>query len=86
MKPFSLRHTIRGRLLLLALCVEVLMLMILVSNSLRLLHGAMTNQTRTQVQEYSPVLVAALTAPLAQRDYSTVQAIINESRQSGGVN
>jgi two-component system, sensor histidine kinase and response regulator len=85
MKQFSLQKTIRGRLLLLAIGVEVLMLTILVANSLRLLHGAMTNQARTQVEEYSPVLVAALTAPLAQRDYSTVQAIINESRQSGGV-
>lgn len=85
MKRFSLRHTIRGRLLLLAIGVEVLMLTLMVSNSLRLLHGAMTNQARTQVQEYSPVLVAALTAPLAQRDYATVQAIIDESSKSGGV-
>lgn len=85
MKRFSLQHTIRGRLLLLAIGVEVLMLTILVSNSLRLLHGAMTNQTRTQVEEYSPVLVAALIAPLAQRDYATVQAVIDESRSSGGV-
>ncbi len=86
MKQFSLKKTIRGRLLLLAIGVEVLMLTILVSNSLRLLHGAMTNQAHTQVQEYSPVLVAALTAPLAQRDYSTLQAIITESQQSGGIN
>lgn len=61
------------------------MLTIMVSNNLRLLHVAMTNQARTQVNEYYPVLVAALSAPLAQRDYSTVQAIINESRQSGGI-
>ena len=81
--PF--RHTIRGRLLLLAIGVELLMLMIMVSNSMRLFHGAMTDQTRIQVEEYTPVLTAALTAPLAQRDYVTVQAIVNESHSSGGV-
>lgn len=86
MMQFSLKHTIRGRLLLLAIGVEAMMLTILVSNSLRLLQGAMTNQAHMQVQVYSPVLVAALTAPLAQRDYATVQAIITESQQSGGIN
>ncbi len=81
----ALRHTIRGRLLLLAIGVEILMLTIMVANSLRLLHGAMSNQARSQAAQYYPVLEAALTAPLAQRDYVTVQAIINESRSAGGV-
>jgi len=81
----SLRHTVRGQLLLLAIGVEVLMLSILVLNSLRLQHGAMTNQARTQAQQFYPVLGAALTAPLAQRDFVTVQAIIDESRAAGGV-
>ena len=85
MMRISLPHTIRGRLLLLAIGVELLMLTILVSNSLRLLHGAMTNQARSQAEQYYPVLEAALTAPLAQRDYATVQAIINESRTAGKV-
>jgi signal transduction histidine kinase/CheY-like chemotaxis protein/HPt (histidine-containing phosphotransfer) domain-containing protein len=75
----------RGRLLLLAVGVEVLMLTILVLNSLRLQHGAMTNQARSQADQFYPVLSAALTAPLAQRDFATVQAILNESRAAGGV-
>lgn len=78
-------HSIRGRLLVLAIGVEVLMLTILVSNSLRLLSSAMTDQARSQAEQYHPVLKAALTAPLAQRDYATVQAIISESRSAGGV-
>ncbi|MFZ4857442.1 MAG: response regulator [Desulfuromonadaceae bacterium] len=81
----SLRHTVRGRLLLLAVGIEVLMLTILVLNSLRLQHGAMTNQARLQAEQFYPVLRAALTAPLAQRDFATVQAVINESRSAGGV-
>ncbi|HIJ94322.1 MAG TPA: response regulator [Desulfuromonadales bacterium] len=78
-------HTVRGQLLLLAVGVEIVMLSILVLNSLRLQHGAMTNQARSQAQQFYPVLGAALTAPLAQRDFATVQAIIDESRTAGEV-
>jgi len=86
MKHISLWHTtIRGRLLMLAIGIELLMLTILVTNSLRLLHGAMTSQARSQAEQYYPVLGAALTAPLAQRDFATVQAVIDESIKSGGV-
>ena len=85
MMSMSLRHTIRGRLLLLAIGVEVLMLSIMVFNSLRLQHGAMANQARSEANQLYPVLEAALTAPLAQRDFATVQAVIDESRAAGGV-
>ena len=85
MKRLSLGHTVRGRLLFLAIGIEMLMLTILVTNSLRLLHGSMTSQARLQAEQMHPVISAALTAPLAQRDYATVQAIINECRTAGGV-
>lgn len=85
MRGLALWHTVRGRLLLLAIGIEVLMLTIMVANSLRLLHGAMTNQARWQAEQMVPVLNAALTAPLAQRDFATVQAVIDESRSAGGV-
>jgi len=78
-----LSHTMRGRLLLLAVGVEMLMLTVLVVNSLRLLHNAMINQTRWQVEQMIPVLNAALTAPLAQRDFATVQSVVDESRAGG---
>ena len=85
MKRFSPWNTVRGRLLILAIGIEMLMLTVLVFNSLRLLHDAMTNQARSQAAQYHPVLKAALTAPLAQHDYATVQAVINESRTAGEV-
>jgi len=78
-----LSHTMRGRLLLLAVGVEMLMLTVLVVNSLRLLHNAMINQTRWQAEQMIPVLNAALTAPLAQRDFATVQSVVDESRAGG---
>lgn len=85
MKRLSLRYSVRSRLLLLAIGVELVMLTLLVANSLRLLHGAMTEQTRWQVQQMMPVMNAALTAPLAQRDFATVQAVVDESRATEGI-
>ena len=80
----SLRST-RGRLLLLAVIVEAVMLSILVSNSLRLLTENMGEQARQHVGEMTPVIIAAIVAPLAQRDYATVQAILDESKSVGGI-
>jgi signal transduction histidine kinase/CheY-like chemotaxis protein len=85
MKSLFPHYSIRGRLLLLALGVEMLMLTVLVANSLRLVHDAMTHQAQWQAEQMAPVLNAALTAPLAQRDYATAQAVIDESRSAGGV-
>jgi signal transduction histidine kinase len=85
MKRFSLWHTVRGRLLILAIGVELLMLSVLVANSTRLLYGAMTRQAAWHAQQIAPVLNAALTAPLAQRDFATLQAVLNESRATDGI-
>ncbi len=82
---FSPWRTVRGRLLLAALAVEVLMLAILVSNSLRLLHEAMGEQAREQAAQIGPVLSAALVAPLAQYDIATLQAVLDESHAIRGI-
>jgi signal transduction histidine kinase len=78
-------HTVRGRLVLAALVIEAVMLAMLVGNSLRLLHEAMGDQAREQAEQIAPVLSAALVAPLAQFDYSTVQAVLNESHAIRGI-
>ena len=79
-------RTVRGRLVLAALLVEFVMLAILVGNSLRLLHNAMGEQAREQAEQIAPVLSAALVAPLAQYDYATVQAVLDESHAIRGIN
>ena len=78
-------RTVRGRLLMAALLVEMVMLALLVGNSLRLLHDAMGEQAREQANQIAPVLSAALVAPLAQYDYATVQAVIDESHAIHGI-
>ncbi len=82
---FSPWRTVRGRLVLAALLVELVMLAILVGNSLRLLREEMGDQSREQAEQIAPVLSAALVAPLAQYDYATVQAILDESHAIRGI-
>ncbi|SDH19112.1 ATP-binding protein [Propionivibrio dicarboxylicus] len=79
-------RTIRGKLLLLALFVEAVMLFFLVSNSLRLLRDNMGEQAQRNAELIVPVLQAALVAPLAQSDYATIQAILDESLATRSIN
>lgn len=85
MKRMNPWQTVRGRLLFLAVGFEAIMLTVLITNSIRLLHSAMSSQVQTQAQQFSPVLIAALTAPLIARDYATMQAVVDESRTKGGL-
>lgn len=78
-------RTVRGRMVLVALLVESVMLAMLVGNSLRLLREAMGEQAHEQAQQIAPVLAAALVAPLAQYDYATVQAVLDESHAIRGI-
>ena len=78
-------RTVRSRLLLAAILVETVMLTLLVTNSLRLLQASLATQAESHAAQMAPVLNAALVAPLAQSDYATVQAILNESQAVPGI-
>ncbi len=82
---FAPWRTVRGRLVLAALLIEFLMLTIMVGNSLRLLREEMGDQSREQAEQIAPVLSAALVAPMAQYDYATVQAVLDESHAVRGI-
>lgn len=72
-------RSVRGRLLMLALAVETLMLTLLVGSSVSLLRDRMGEQAQKNAERLVPILKAALAAPLAQYDYATVQAVLDES-------
>ena len=78
-------RSVRTQLVLLAVVVEAVMLTLLVANSLRLLTEHMGRQAEGHVEEIAPVLMAAIVAPLAQRDLATVQAVLDESTKVGGI-
>jgi signal transduction histidine kinase len=85
MKLFLPLRSVRGRLLFVAIAIEALMLTLLVTNSLRLLTDNMGAQARLHAEQMAPVLIAAIVAPLAQRDYATVQAVLDESATTDGI-
>jgi signal transduction histidine kinase/CheY-like chemotaxis protein len=70
---------------MLALIVEALMLFLLITNSLRLLRDNMGEQAKLQAEQIAPVIGAALVAPLAQSDYATVQAVLDDSHAVRGI-
>jgi signal transduction histidine kinase/CheY-like chemotaxis protein len=77
--------SVRGRLLLAAVLVEAVMLTLLVFNSLRLMNDYLIEQVQQHSRQIAPVLAAATVAPLAQRDYATVQSVLDESLSQKGV-
>jgi signal transduction histidine kinase/CheY-like chemotaxis protein len=81
---FSLR-SVRTRFLLAAVVVEAVMLTLLVSNSLRLMNAYLVEQVEQHARQITPILTAATVAPLAQRDYVTVQSVLDESLSQKGV-
>jgi two-component system, sensor histidine kinase len=83
---FSLpMRSVRARFLLAAVLVEAVMLTLLVSNSLRLMNSYLVEQVEQHARQITPILTAATIAPLAQRDYATVQSVLDESLSKKGV-
>ena len=78
-------RSVRARFLLAAVVVEAVMLTLLVSNSLRLMNTYLVEQVAQHVRQITPILSAATIAPLAQRDYATVQSVLDESLSQKGV-
>lgn len=77
--------SLRTKLVLASVVVEVLMLSLLVANSLRLTHESLMEQARLRVEELNVLFNASLAAPLVQRDYGTLYEILQESRREAGL-
>lgn len=71
--------TLRSRVLVVVLTIELVVLGILVANSVRLQNDAINRQADCYARQIGPVLNATLTTPLAQHDLSTIQAVLEES-------
>ena len=79
------RRSLRVRLVLASVVVEVVLLSLLVYNSHRLMHAELSAQAEGRLEELRPLLNAALAAPLAARDLATLQEILSESRNEHGI-
>lgn len=78
--PFS--RSLRLKIVVLSIIVEVVMLGLLLANSLRLLDQALINETQTRVEEILPLLDAALSARVFEQDTISVNEILEKLIQN----
>ncbi|HWR77741.1 MAG TPA: EAL domain-containing protein [Thiobacillus sp.] len=71
-------HSIRTRLVIVSIVIEVTMLGLLIANSLRLMTEVMEDRTEARLQTVSPLLNASLGARLFERDHASVNEILQQ--------
>ncbi|NDP47989.1 MAG: EAL domain-containing protein [Sulfuriferula multivorans] len=71
-------HSIRTRLVIVSIVIEVTMLGLLIANSLRLMTEVMEDRTEARLQTVSPLLNASLSARLFERDHASVREILQQ--------
>lgn len=78
-------RSLRTKLLLASLLVQVLMLGLLVFNNSRIAAQALQERVELYNAELATLFNAALAAPLAERDYATLSDILKEIQHTAGV-
>ena len=79
-----IRHSLRVKLILASIIIEMVMLGLLLSNSLRLSNDIIEEQTVLRIEAINPLLDAALSVALFQRDYEILADIINQLKGIDG--
>jgi diguanylate cyclase (GGDEF)-like protein/PAS domain S-box-containing protein len=79
-------RSLRIKLLVASVLVEVLLLGLLLANSQRLIENNLIEQARLRTEELNPLLNAALAGPLAERDHATLADILKASQRQDGLN
>ncbi len=85
MFKFKFFHSLRAKLILASVVVEVVMLSLLVGNSMRLIDNGLLEQAKLKNEDLMPLFNAALVGPMAQRDYATLNEILHEIISKQGV-
>ena len=81
-RPF---HSLRLRLLLVSVVVEMVMLTLLVANGARLIHDHLARNTMARLAAQEASFNIALAGQLAERDWSSLQSIVDGWRASGSI-
>jgi diguanylate cyclase (GGDEF)-like protein/PAS domain S-box-containing protein len=79
------RHSLRGKLLLASILVEVIMLGLLVGNSVRLIQNHMEHLSQARIKAIELAYKTAVAVPLASRDYATLRDILDGWRKADDV-
>ena len=72
----------RGKLIAAGIIVQVVAIALVSWNSAELIDGYLRLQLQENAAQHQALFNAALGAPMAQRDYATVEAILKESRSA----
>jgi PAS domain S-box-containing protein len=78
-------YSLRFKLALASIVVEVVMLAILIANSVNIATEALEDQAKYRVNEIMPLLNASIAAPLVQRDYASLDEILVQVVHRGGI-
>ena len=81
-RPF---RSLRLRLLLVSVVVEMVMLSLLVANGARLIHDHLVRNTLTRVAAQEASFNITLAAQLAERDYASAQSLVEGWRASNAI-
>ena len=80
MSPHSVPwwRSIRTKLVVFSIAVEIIMLGLLLANSFRLLNQTLQEQTHVRLEALTPLLNASLSTPLFQRDIAAIREILGQ--------
>ncbi|HSB48091.1 MAG TPA: EAL domain-containing protein [Burkholderiales bacterium] len=81
--PFTL--SLRARLLLAGVLVNVMMLALLIADGISVMDKKLTERARIHVEEQKQLLNAALSVPLAGRQYRAINQILERVRSDSGI-
>lgn len=76
------QNSIRFKLIFASVLIEIIMLSLLLGNSIRLVNNAIEQQTKQKVEAFSPLMEAAVSIPLFERDYATLEGLLSQIRNS----
>ncbi|MES9942496.1 MAG: EAL domain-containing protein [Candidatus Thiodiazotropha sp. 6PLUC1] len=86
MKSFlQWRLSLRSKMLLTSILVEIIMLALLVGNSVRLIETSMERLTESRIKAIELAYKTSVAVPLASRDYATLRDILDGWRKADDV-
>jgi len=74
----KIRQSLRLKLILASVAVEVIMLTLLLGNSLRIINNTIQEQTALYVESINPLLVVSLSEYVFTRDYATLIVVLDK--------
>ena len=85
MRIVPISMSLRTRLLLACTLVQVMMLALLIVNGIRVVDDKLNERTQIHLEEQKQLLNAALSSPLAGRQYRTLAEILERVRADSGI-